>query len=49
MKQLYHLSISCHSATLFRDEGEWLEPGAAHELRMAIQSDPNDGSVHARN
>ena len=36
-------------ATLFRDEGEWLEPGAKHELRVAIQSDPNDGSVHARN
>ena len=41
--------VCVEPATLFRDEGEWLEPGATHELRMAIQSDPNDGSVHARN
>ena len=41
--------VCVEPATLFRDEGYWLEPGATHELRMAIQSDPNDGSVHARN
>ena len=41
--------VCVEPATLFRDEGEWLEPGATHELRMAIQSDPNDGSVHSRN
>ncbi len=41
--------VCVEPATLFRDEGEWLEPGATHQLRMAIQSDPNDGSVHSRN
>jgi len=41
--------VCVEPATLFRDEGYWLEPGTTHELRMAIQSDPNDGSVHARN
>lgn len=41
--------VCVEPATIFRDEGYWLEPGAKHELRMAIQSDPNDGSVHARN
>ena len=41
--------VCVEPATLFRDEGYWLEPGTSHELRMAIQSDPNDGSVHARN
>ena len=41
--------VCVEPATLFRDEGYWLEPGAKHELRMAIQSDPNDGSVHTRN
>ncbi len=41
--------VCVEPATLFRDEGDWLEPGATHELRIAIQSDPNDGSVHSRN
>ena len=35
-------------ATLFREDGLTLKPGETHELLVAIQSVPNDGSVHAR-
>ncbi len=41
--------VCVEPATLFRDEGYYLEPGASHELRMAVQCDPQDGSVHSRN
>ena len=35
-------------ATLFREDGIELKPGETHELLVAIQSVPNDGSVHPR-
>jgi len=35
-------------ATLFREDGIDLKPGETHELLVAIQSVPNDGSVHPR-
>lgn len=41
--------VCVEPATIFRDEGYFLEPGKTHELRMAVQCDPNDGSVHSRN
>ena len=37
--------VCVEPATLFRDEGAWLEPNATHRLRMTIQSNPGDGSV----
>ena len=35
-------------ATLFREDSIELEPGCEHQLLVAIQAVPDDGSVHAR-
>jgi len=40
--------VCVEPATLFRDAGYDLAPGAVHVLQCAIQSVPDDGSVHAR-
>jgi len=40
--------VCVEPATLFREDGYTLAPGEEHVLQAAIQSVPDDGSVHAR-
>lgn len=44
----YKSFLCVEPATLFRDAAIEVKPGEKHELLVAIQSVPDDGSVHAR-
>lgn len=43
----YKKFVCVEPSTLFRDAGYELKAGESHDLKIAIQSVPNDGSVHA--